>query len=198
MHMCPPIEPPSHTPTPSHPSGFRCPVSCIELGLVIYFTYGNIHVSLLFSQIIPPLPSHTESKSLFFISVSETGQPSECFSVYVNIVFFLWGSGPMSATAGSQRSPVFSFIGKCWSIFQSACTISRSHQQCLSDSGSASSPAFDVITFWVFFFDCTVQLMGSQFPEQGLNLCSLHQKHRVLTTGLNQWRSPHYFLFQPF
>ena len=33
-----------------------CPVSCIELGLVIYFTYGNIHVSVLFSQISPLLP----------------------------------------------------------------------------------------------------------------------------------------------
>ena len=63
-------------PSPSHPSGlsqctgFECPVSCIELGLVIYFTYGNIHVSTLFSQIIPHSPYPTESKSLFFISVS--------------------------------------------------------------------------------------------------------------------------------
>ena len=63
-------------PSPSHPSGlsrctgFECPVSCIELGLVIYFTYGNIHVSMLFSQIIPPSPCPTESKSLFFLSVS--------------------------------------------------------------------------------------------------------------------------------
>ena len=53
--------------SPSHPSGlsqctgFECPVSCIELGLVIYFTYGNIHVSVLFSQIIPPSPSPIES-----------------------------------------------------------------------------------------------------------------------------------------
>ena len=61
-------------PSPSHPSGwsqctsFECPVSCIKLGLVIYFTYGNIHVSVLFSQIIPPSPSSTESSSLFFTS----------------------------------------------------------------------------------------------------------------------------------
>ena len=37
----------------------ECPVSHIEPGLAIYFTYGNIHVSVLFSQIIPPSPSPT-------------------------------------------------------------------------------------------------------------------------------------------
>ena len=73
VYMCPPSR---TTPSPSHPSGlsqctsFECPVSCIELGLVIPFTYGNIHVSMLFSQILPLLPSPTEFKSLFFISVS--------------------------------------------------------------------------------------------------------------------------------
>ena len=50
VHVSPswtPLPPPS----PSHPSGlsqctgFECPVSCIELGLVIYFTYGNTHAS---------------------------------------------------------------------------------------------------------------------------------------------------------
>ena len=63
-------------PSPSHPSGSsQCtspehPVSCIEPGLVIYFTYDNIHISMLFSQIIPSSPSPTESKTLFFTSVS--------------------------------------------------------------------------------------------------------------------------------
>ena len=56
-------------PSPSHPSGLsHCtgserPVSCIKPGLAIYFTYDNIHVSMLSSQIIPPSPSPTESKS---------------------------------------------------------------------------------------------------------------------------------------
>ena len=83
IHMNPPwvcmfspswtLFPPS---APFHPSGSsQCtspehPAWCIEPGLVIYFIYGNIHVSMLFSQIIPPLPSPTESKSLFFTSVS--------------------------------------------------------------------------------------------------------------------------------
>ena len=51
--------------SPSHHSGLsQCtsperPVSCIEPGLAICFTYDNIHVSRLFSQIIPPSPSPT-------------------------------------------------------------------------------------------------------------------------------------------
>ena len=75
VHVSPiPNPPPLLSPTYPHGlsqcTGFECPVSCIELGLVICFTYGNIHVSMLFSQIIPPLPFPTESKNLFFISVS--------------------------------------------------------------------------------------------------------------------------------
>ena len=62
-------------PSPYHPSrSSQCtspkhPVSCIEPGLVIRFIYDTIHVSLPFSQIIPPSPSPTESKRLFYTSV---------------------------------------------------------------------------------------------------------------------------------
>ena len=63
-------------PSPYHLSGSsQCtspkhPISCIKPRLVIHFWYDIIHVSMPFSQIIPPSPSPTESKSLFFISVS--------------------------------------------------------------------------------------------------------------------------------
>ena len=73
---CVPILNPLPPPSPSHPSGlsqctgFECPVSCIQCGLVIYFTYGNIHVSKLFSQIIPPLPSPRVQKAVRYICVS--------------------------------------------------------------------------------------------------------------------------------
>ena len=58
VHMSPHPECPSHLPPHPIPLGcLRAPAlsaSCIELALVIYFTYDNIHVSVLFSQIIPP------------------------------------------------------------------------------------------------------------------------------------------------
>ena len=63
-------------PSPSHPSGSsQCtspehPVSCIEPGLAIHFICDNIHISMPFSQTIPPSPSPTESKRLFYTSVS--------------------------------------------------------------------------------------------------------------------------------
>ena len=54
----------SHCTSPKHP------VSCIKPGLAARFIYDIIHVSMPFSQIIPPSPSPTESKRLFYTSVS--------------------------------------------------------------------------------------------------------------------------------
>ena len=68
--------PPTSLPIPSLCTGScQClspehPVSCFKTGLAIHFTYDIIHVSVLFFQIIPPSLSPTESKRLFYISVS--------------------------------------------------------------------------------------------------------------------------------
>ena len=73
IQVFPILNPP---PSPYHPCGLsQCtspkhPVSCIEPGLVTRFIYDIIHVSMPFSQIIPPSPSSTESKRLFYTSVS--------------------------------------------------------------------------------------------------------------------------------
>ena len=76
VYMCSPSWTPLPLPSLYPPSGSsQCtspkhPVSCIEPGLAIFFVYDIIHVSMPFSQIIPPSPSPTESKRLFYISVS--------------------------------------------------------------------------------------------------------------------------------
>ena len=66
---------PLPSPSPYHLSwSSQCtspkhPVSCIKPRLAICFLYDIIHVSMPFSQIIPPSPSPTESKRWFYTSV---------------------------------------------------------------------------------------------------------------------------------
>ena len=63
-------------PSPPHPfrlsqsTSLGFPVSHGTLLLAIYFTYGNVYVSMFFSQIIPSASSLAVSKSLFFMSAS--------------------------------------------------------------------------------------------------------------------------------
>ena len=76
IHVFPILNPPpSSLPVPSlwvvpvhQPQASS--ISCIEPGLATRFIYGIIHVSVPFSQIIPPSPSPTESKRLFYTSVT--------------------------------------------------------------------------------------------------------------------------------
>ena len=75
--------PPNSPPTPSDPSRLsqRAPnLSFLHHTANFHqlsdFTYGNVYVSILVSQSIPPFLSPTVSASLFSISVSPLGFPS--------------------------------------------------------------------------------------------------------------------------
>ena len=76
VYMCSPSWTLLPPPSPYHPSGSsQCtspkhPVSCIEPGLATHFIHDILHVSMPFSQILPPSPSPTESIRLFYTSVS--------------------------------------------------------------------------------------------------------------------------------
>ena len=93
VHVFPILNPPP-TSLPYHPSGSsQCtspkhPVSCIEPRLAIHFLYDIIHVSMPFSQIIPPSPCPTELKRLFYTSVSLL-----LLFIFLNISPCWWGTG---------------------------------------------------------------------------------------------------------
>ena len=76
VYMCSPSWTLLPPPSSYHPSGSsQCtspkhPVSCIKPGLATHVIHDIIHVSVPFSQIIPPSPSPTEYKRLFYTSVS--------------------------------------------------------------------------------------------------------------------------------
>ena len=65
---CTPLPSPYHLSGSSLCTSPKHPVSCIEHRLALRFLHDSIHVSMPFSQIIPPSPS--QSKSPFYTSVS--------------------------------------------------------------------------------------------------------------------------------
>ena len=91
-------------PTPYHLSGSplctspKHPVSCIEHRLAIRFLHDSIHVSMPFSQIIPPSSSlsPSESKSPFYTSVSlllshMQGYPYHLFKFHIYVLVYCIG-----------------------------------------------------------------------------------------------------------
>ena len=113
-------------------------------GLAIYFTYGNIHVSMLFSQIILPSPSSRVQKSVFlhlclfcclaytviitiFLSSIYLCYEHSCTGFCVSISFISLLEIPKCSISVSSASCIFSFfffffLINCQTIFWSGYT----------------------------------------------------------------------------
>ena len=124
LHVFPiPIPPPTSLPIrslwvlPVHQ--VRALVSCIQPGLVICFILDNIHVLMLFSWNIPPSPSPTESKRLFYKSVSFLLFCIFIFHILVKLAFvFVWiVSLSITPTRSSMLSQMAKFLFLGWAIF---------------------------------------------------------------------------------
>ena len=80
-------------PCPYHSSGSsQCnspkhPVTWIEPGLAIHFIHDITHISMPFSQIIPPSPSPRESKRLFYTSVSLLLSGKVVITIFLNSIY---------------------------------------------------------------------------------------------------------------
>ena len=108
VYTCSPSWTPLSPPSLYHPSGSsqytspKHPVSCIEPGLSICFIYDIIHVSMTFSQIIPPSPSPTESKRLFYTSVSLLLSRIQCYHYHLSkFRIYVFSSVQFSSVAQS-------------------------------------------------------------------------------------------------
>ena len=60
--------PPTSAPNPAQPQvvtdhGVELPASYSRFPLAVYFTYGNVSISMLLSQFVPPSPSPMVSTS---------------------------------------------------------------------------------------------------------------------------------------
>ena len=152
--MCPPIlnSPTSSLPTPSsglsQSTSFWCPASYIILLLVIYFTYGNVHVSMLFSQISHPclLPLSVKVCYLHLCLLC-------CPACRIVVTVFLNSVGSVSSVAQTCltlcdpkdcSTPGFSVYHQLLELAQTSCPLS---QWCHPTISSSVIPFFHLQSF---------------------------------------------------
>ena len=71
----------------SQSTDFGCPVSHITVPLTVYFTYGNVYVSGLFSQIIHPLLPPLSPK-VCSVCLRLIFEPAFCLSPFSGFALF--------------------------------------------------------------------------------------------------------------
>ena len=194
VYMCSPSWTLLPPPSPYHPSGSsQCtspkhPGPCIEPGLATRFIYDIIHISMPFSQIIPLSPSPTESKRLFYISVSLLlsriqgyGYCNSLFKIILFIYLFLtvlglrcWASFSLVAKSwGYSRVEGSGFFHRCGFSLWSTGSRARGLQQ-LQHMGSVVAPGLWSAGSVVVAHRLSHFSAHGMFLDQGLKQCLLH------------------------
>ena len=161
VYTCSPSWTPFPPPSMYHPSGSsQCTspkhaVSCIEPRLVIHFIYDIIHVSMSFSQIIPPSPSPTESKGLFYTSVSLLLSHIQSYHYHLSKFHIyewirkLWYINTMKYYSAIDKNTLESVLMrwmKLEPIIQSELSQKEKHQLCFTTMVSFFSFLFCIAT----------------------------------------------------
>ena len=167
VHVFPILNPP---PSPYHLSGSsQCtspkhPVSCIEPRLAIRFLY-DIHVSMPFSQIIPPSPCPTTSKRLFYTSVSLLLSCIQGYSYHLSKFCMLFSFQIMSDSLGPHELQHIRLLcpSPSLGIYPSSCPMNWCHPTISSS-----------VTLFILWFRSF--LSSGSFPMSQL----FHQVAKVL------------------
>ena len=108
---------PYHPPGPSQCTSPKHPVLCIKPGLATRFIYDIIHISMPFSQIIPPSPSPTESKRLVFVSLIFSAIcKASPVSHFAFLNFFFLGMVLITASCTMLHTSIHSSSGTLYQI----------------------------------------------------------------------------------
>ena len=191
--MCSPSRNPLPPPSASHHSGSsQCtspehPVSCMEPGLAIVFTYDNIHVSMSFSQITIPSPSLSPKDCSIHLSLLLFQMQGYRYHlsklymyIYICISILYWQIWPWNTEWSREKTN--RVLPRKWTGHTN--TLFQQHKKTLNMGITRwSTPKFDYILCSQRWRSC---LYSQQKQDQELTVA--HNMNSLLQNSNLNWR----------